>query len=107
MYKIHVGDGTQAMTEEAGLALNPGTLFPYPPAGLLDGITPVGFDATQYGEIYLRSGIIDPANNRLYFGTDSMPGQVVQIDINQVPEPTSVAMLALGTIALLRRRRCL
>lgn len=83
VYMIHVGDGTQRMTEVDRLDLHPGTARPYPPAGLLDGITHVSSDATQYGEIYLRAGIIDPANNRLYFGTDSTPGQVIQINVNQ------------------------
>lgn len=89
VYMIHVGDGTQPMTEVGRLDLNLGTATPYPPTGYVDGVTHVNSDATQWGEIYLRSGIIDPANSRVYFGTDSTPGQVIQIDINQLPLVTA------------------
>lgn len=89
VYMFHVGDGTQPMTEVGRLDLNQGTALPYPPTGYVDGITHVGSDATQWGEIYLRAGIIDPANNRIYFGTDSVPGQVIQVNINQLPVVTA------------------
>jgi len=89
VYMIHVGDGTQPMAEVGRLDLNPGTANPYPPTGYVDGITHPNSDAMQWGEIYLRSGIIDPTNNRLYFGTDSVPGQVIQVNINQLPFVTA------------------
>jgi len=97
VYMIHVGDGTQPMTEVCRLDLNIGTAVPYPPLGLVDGVTHGGSNATQYGEIYLRSGVIDPANNRLYYGTDSTPGQVIQVNINQLPSVTVNPVNQTGT----------
>jgi hypothetical protein len=81
VYKIHVGDGTGPMTEIGRLDLNMGTLpaDQYPP----DGVTHQASDATLYGEIYLRSAILDSANNSIYFGTDTTPGQVIKVQMDQ------------------------
>ena len=83
VYMIHVGDGSAPMTEVGRLDLNPGTLNPYPPTGYADGITHVNSNATQWGEIYLRAGVIDAAHHHLYYGSDSTPGQVTQVNINE------------------------
>ena len=76
---IHVGDGTTPMKEVGRLDLNLGSV----PAKDLprDGV-PVPGTVAQYGETYLRAGVLDEKHNAIYFGTDSAPGQVIKIGIN-------------------------
>jgi hypothetical protein len=38
-------------------------------------------DPTLGGEIYIQSGVMDPAAGYLYFGTDTHDGQVVKVAI--------------------------
>jgi len=77
VYKIHVGDGTQPMTEIGRLDLNLGTAGSYPPDGTPGGIpnnTP-----ENGGEIYLRSAVFNATQNAIYFGTDGRPGQIIKV----------------------------
>jgi len=78
VYMIHVGDGTTPMKEGGRLDLNTGSLSTWPH----DGETVPGAKAALFGEIYLRSAILDTAHDAIYFGTDSRPGQVIKIGIN-------------------------
>ena len=82
LYMIHVGDGTQPMSEVGRLDLNLGALPPnqYPP----DGTNISDTSATDDGEINLRSSIFDPAHNAIYVGTDTGPGQIVKISVNGI-----------------------
>ena len=64
------------------LQLAPGSLGTgaYPP----DGGNISSADAGLYGEIYLRSSVIDLANGFAYFGTDTVPGQVVRVALGDL-----------------------
>ncbi|HLK59760.1 MAG TPA: hypothetical protein VKU00_24575 [Chthonomonadaceae bacterium] len=42
---------------------------------------PKGVDPLSGGEIYIQSGVIDPAAGYLYFGTDTHPGQIIKVAI--------------------------
>jgi hypothetical protein len=83
VYMIHVGDGTIPMEEVGRLDLNPGSLTTYP----RDGDTIPGNKFELYGESYLRAAVIDVAHNAIYFGTDSVPGQVIKVGINGKLKP--------------------
>src|SRR5207248_10052829 len=89
---IHVGEGTQPMTEVGRLDANLGWASSYPP----DGQPLPGNPADQYGEIFFRSSILDAAHNAIYIGTDSRPGQVIKIAINQPQLVSVVSRQTLG-----------
>ena len=61
----------------------------------VDGGTPVPFLPVNGGTI---TGI-----NQLHFANSSPPGQ--EFNIDRVPEPATMALLSLGGLALLRRRK--
>src|SRR5205085_11613748 len=42
-----------------------------------------GADATLYGELYLQSSVFDANRGDAYFGTDTVPGQVVRVAPSQ------------------------
>ncbi len=81
IYKIGLGAGSAPPTEIGYLQLKAGTCGTacYPP----DGGNIGGADADTYGEIYLQSSLIDLAKGYAYFGTDTVPGQVVKVAISQ------------------------
>src|SRR6185437_2688783 len=85
VYMIHVGDGTQPMTEIGRLDMKVGTAASYPP----DGTGSIPNNSPEVGgEIFFRSSILDVAQNAIYIGTDSRPGQIIKVGING---PTQLA----------------
>ncbi|MCP4249721.1 MAG: PEP-CTERM sorting domain-containing protein [bacterium] len=61
----------------------------------------IGVDTTFYMGLE-----IDPVNNHLYWGARTNGGGDFNFGkLSYVPEPTSLALLAMGSLAMLRRRR--
>lgn len=75
IFKIDLSD----FIEAPPLALQGGTVSPTPPNGMNDLNRP----ETKYGEVFMQSSVIDPANGYAYFGTDSVKGQVVKVALSQ------------------------
>jgi len=86
IYKVSLGDGDALPTEAGVLQLAPGSLGTgvYPP----DGGNISSADAGLYGELYLQSSVIDLAFGDAYWGTDTVPGQVVKVSLGDSPPAT-------------------
>jgi hypothetical protein len=92
IYKVSLGAGDALPTEVGVLQLAPGSLGTgvYPP----DGGNISAADASLYGEIYLRSSVIDLAGGvggvggYAYWGTDTVPAQVVKVALGDPPAAT-------------------
>jgi hypothetical protein len=90
VYKVSLGVGDALPTEAGVLQLAPGSLGTggYPP----DGGNIASADAGLYGEIYLQSsGIVfaGPGDGYAYFGTDTVPGQVVKVALGDPLPPAA------------------
>jgi hypothetical protein len=79
VYRVHVGDGGARMTELGAIALPFGSLRPIPLSGLT-ATQPATVE--NYGESFLRSSFFDSVRGFAYFGTDSVPGQVIKIGVS-------------------------
>jgi Tol biopolymer transport system component len=78
VYRIHVGDGSQPMQEVGSLKLQLGNVSPVPQ----DGTSAVGNSVTTYGESFLLTGFFYGPKSAAYFGTDTTPGQVIEIGVS-------------------------
>jgi hypothetical protein len=73
--QVDPGQGDALPTLVNTIQLVPGTT-PYTFA-----TRPIYANATMAGEIYIQSGVIDPIAGYIYYGTDTLPGQIIKIAI--------------------------
>jgi len=73
--QIALGVGDSLPTLVKTISLVPGTNY------YTFATRPLPGDAVLAGEVYVRSGVMDPASGYIYFGTDTRPGQVIKVAI--------------------------
>ncbi len=70
---------------EIGFLPFPGGPDTPPPSGMTTNNTTTNLDGIlPFGEVFLRSAVIDPVRGYAYFGQDSRPNQVVKVKLAQV-----------------------
>jgi hypothetical protein len=87
VFKIALGAGASPPVKVGELQLAAGSLGTgaYPP----DGGNISAADADLYGELYLQSSVIDVSSGTAWFGTDTVPGQIVKVSLGDAFPPTS------------------
>jgi hypothetical protein len=73
-------------------------------------ITNSGIDAWVEGDTYAKLRVVVNAGDTLCVGTDTYPvgrdrGMIALVEIVGVPEPATMALLGLGSLVMLRRRK--